>query len=512
MFDSYLGSLLNISSVSIIKAIATALVAHFVLISAWRLWFHPLASVPGPRLAAVSSLWEVWQDVFRDGNMARAISRLHDEYNSDVVRISPNHVHINDPDFYFQMFKVTSGFEKDPAFYSKLGVPHSILSVDTKTARFIRTKANAIVAPRDWGVMAEKAYKVTKRASDHLASQSRRGDEIDLFQMLRSISTDMICHLCFGFSAGFVDNPEESSQLFRVLDMCLEGLWYTVHIPFLAEYIFVLPNWILKTLIPGYIYFRRQGGQWVDQTLERSKNASEEERKLTLIDVLNPSSGQDASEKDRSWLIDQGNVFVFAGVDTTSTMLMYTFHKVLSSPDILNRLQKELQDAKLSIDEQYDWKRVRQLPYLTAVIKEGLRMSVVIPGRLPRVVPPEGVKYKGLFIPGGTSVSSTIYSMHHNPAVFPEPYWFNPDRWLAEDSIELEKYNVAFSKGTRSCIGMNLAYLEIYTTLALFFSKFEMRVDYPGVGEELDWGDSLARRSKDFIKVSILADRFSDGV
>lgn len=39
----------------------------------------------------------------------------------------------------------------------------------------------------------------------------------------------------------------------------------------------------------------------------------------------------------------------------------------------------------------------------TAVIKEGLRLSVVIPGRLPRTVPTDGVSYKGIFIPGGVS-------------------------------------------------------------------------------------------------------------
>lgn len=52
----------------------------------------------------------------------------------------------------------------------------------------MRSKANAIVAPRDWGVMAEKAYLATRLASDELAILSKKGEEIDFFQMLRSIS------------------------------------------------------------------------------------------------------------------------------------------------------------------------------------------------------------------------------------------------------------------------------------------------------------------------------------
>lgn len=82
------------------------------------------------------------------------------------------------------------------------------------------------------------------------------------------------------------------------------------------------------------------------------------------MDALNPSKDHILTEADREWLIDQGNTFLFAGVDTTSTMLMFTFHKVLSSPGIHSRLKEELRNANLSIEEKYDWRRVRQLPYL----------------------------------------------------------------------------------------------------------------------------------------------------
>ena len=54
----------------------------------------------------------------------------------------------------------------------------------------------------------------------------------------------------------------------------------------------------------------------------------------------------------------------------------------------------------------------------------------------------------------------------------------------------------------------SLAYLEIYVTMALFFSRFDMILDYPVPGKELDWADCLAKRSKDFIKVRIVADKF----
>lgn len=94
-----------------------------------------------------------------------------------------------------------------------------------------------------------------------------------------------------------------------------------------------------------------------------------EDRKTTIMDALNPSPNQNISTADRDWLIDQANTFVFAGVDTTSTMLMYTFHKVLSSREIHSRLQHELRNANISIQEGYDWKAVRDLPYLVRLLR-----------------------------------------------------------------------------------------------------------------------------------------------
>lgn len=86
------------------------------------------------------------------------------------------------------------------------------------------------------------------------------------------------------------------------------------------------------------------------------------------MDALNPSPHEHISESDREWLIDQANTFIFAGVDTTSTMLMYTFHQVLASPEVTNKLKNELENADISIKEGYDWKKVQQLPYLVCSI------------------------------------------------------------------------------------------------------------------------------------------------
>ena len=87
----------------------------------------------------------------------------------------------------------------------------------------------------------------------------------------------------------------------------------------------------------------------------------------------------------------------------------------------------------------------------SGVIQEGLRLGYGVTTRLPRVVN-EPIQYDNWTIPAGTPVSMEPYSVLIDPKIFPEPHTFRPERWLSED--RLDRYKVAFSKGSRQCIGI----------------------------------------------------------
>jgi cytochrome P450 len=57
-----------------------------------------------------------------------------------------------------------------------------------------------------------------------------------------------------------------------------------------------------------------------------------------------------------------------------------------------------------------------------------------------------------------------------NPDIFPSPETFDPSRWL--DNPQLDRYLVAFSKGPRGCVGLNLAWAELYFTVAAMFARY----------------------------------------
>lgn len=120
---------------------------------------------------------------------------------------------------------------------------------------------------------------------------------------------------------------------------------------------------------------------------------------------------------------------------------------------------------------------LRDLAYLTAVINEGLRLSFAVSGRLPRIDRRKSHVYSDYLLPAGTVISTSLRPMHVDRTVYPSPYLFDPDRWLEGSSPEQKKLMdrnfVPFGRGSRSCIGRDLAIMTLYLMTASFFSQFK---------------------------------------
>lgn len=139
-----------------------------------------------------------------------------------------------------------------------------------------------------------------------------------------------------------------------------------------------------------------------------------------------------------------------AGIETTGDTLCWLLWE-LSQPEHrgkVSKLRNELMSA--GPEESLD-----SLPYLSAVVQEALRLWAPGTVPLPRYVPSEGRHIDGYFIPGGTIVGCTAYSMHRiDTSVFPDADHFLPERWLAsEGHTDRQRLFFAFGLGARTCIG-----------------------------------------------------------
>jgi cytochrome P450 len=153
-----------------------------------------------------------------------------------------------------------------------------------------------------------------------------------------------------------------------------------------------------------------------------------------------------------------------------------TAYHILAREEVLSKLKAELKQA-MPDGSLPSWQALEQLPYLSAVVLEGYRISYGPTHRLQRVAPDEALVYEDYVLPAGTPVGMTSIFIHENSTLFPEPKRFKPERWLEPGAKEkLSNYLVNFSKGTRGCLGMYLAQAEIYLTLAAVFGRFDMDI------------------------------------
>lgn len=192
-----------------------------------------------------------------------------------------------------------------------------------------------------------------------------------------------------------------------------------------------------------------------------------------------------APERRFDRLSDEAVNTVGAGAITTAHTLGVITYFLLDSPSILRTLTAELKHAMPDKTAMPPLQQLEQLPYLSAVISEGLRMSYGVSHRLQRSAPDRSIVYKDYTIPPNTPVSMSSVLIHDNPDIFPDPHTFHPERWLDAKPVpslpgappqRLDKYLLSFSKGTRACLGMNLAYAELYLALAHIFRTFEMKL------------------------------------
>jgi len=110
---------------------------------------------------------------------------------------------------------------------------------------------------------------------------------------------------------------------------------------------------------------------------------------------------------------------IVAGSDTTAVSLTYLIWSVLRKQHqhVKEKLCAEI--STLPIDASIA--DLGELKYLDAVITESLRLYGAAPGSLPRVPPATGAKLGQYYVPGGTTVSAQAYTVHRDPAIFPDP-------------------------------------------------------------------------------------------
>lgn len=446
-----------------------------------RLFFSPIAKFPGPKLAAVTSLYELYYDVIKKGKYLFEIEKMHDKYGP-IVRINPYELSIRDPEFYDELYVAGSVRPTDRYEGFVSGVVDFEGSHLATIGHDLHRKRRKPLDPyfsrsgvtRLEPMVAELCEKLIV---GRFESFKGTGKVVRLDHAFTAFSGDVISRVCIDDPPDFVDNPEFAPGWFDMFHTGIVSLPLFMGLPWLIHVIRLIPERILVRLDPRSQTFNKfklmceghLGAVKREKAALGSEDTPGTGARLTLFQYL-VNSDLPPSELTDERLSKEAQVLIGSGTITTAGTLCFICYYIMANPAIRKRLEEELKGAMEGYPEKKPtWAQLEKLPYMQALIKETLRLSYGTMHRRPRVSPKQPIRFKQWVIPAGVPVGMSAYFQHRDPRIFPRPLEFIPERWLENVTPEMKNNYIPFSKGSRHCLGMNLAYCEINLIISALF-------------------------------------------
>ncbi|KAH8651231.1 putative P450 monooxygenase [Xylariales sp. PMI_506] len=460
---------------------------------AYNIFYHPLRHFPGPLAARASPWWKVYKEIFQQECIYHALLDLHGRYG-EIIRIGPNELHFSNPSAFNDIYGSSIRWDKNEEFYHSFGASRSILGIISYTESKQRKD---ILQPFFSRRATLKLQKLLRDNMDKLveaiSKNNLNGRPSDLLYAFRCFTVDTIMTVCFGKSMNAIDAPAFQAPIILALDNTIKSMPAVMHFPLLRTIIFSIPPEVSMKLDPknaALAELQVMLGTQVKEVTSRPEVLSDSPQETIFHRLLDRNSYQEGELPDAQTLYEEAqNMIVAGGLNVGDACMIGHFH-VVANPDLYTRLRAEVSSAWPSIHDAPSVEALERLPLLTATIKESLRHSPGASCSLTRVVPIGGATIGGAEVPGGTVVGMSNPQVHMNSDIFAEPERFLPERWFGEKGRALEQWLVPFSRGPRMCLGVNLAWAELYIVFATMIRRFDMRIDGT-TREDLAWRDCV---------------------
>lgn len=332
-----------------------------------------------------------------------------------------------------------------------------------------------------------------------------------------ALTVDVISSVCFGVSYGYLEKTHFARDWYAGMVSSSRAGSSIRQFPWLHRVLAYFPRIGPRAARDGVaadLVRQRNLKKSIEAVVDR-RNRGEKPPSGGGFDTIFDSmleADVPASEKSPSRLIEEAQTVMGAGAMTTVNALDTTFYHLLANPVCMERLVHELRAAIPDPAVTPYLVELESLPYLTAVVHEGLRLSKGVPHRFARISPDVSYRYGDVLIPRGVAVGMSFMDFLERPDVFPDPDVFNPERWIPFDSPQVRhrrKSLVVFGGGTRMCLGLNLAWTELYMTVATVVRRMGNRLKMQDVVFErdvkitVDGFNALASRESRGLRVSI---------
>ncbi|TLD34544.1 cytochrome P450 [Venturia nashicola] len=455
---------LPVPSVKVIVAFAVGI---YIIKTLYIALASPLRRLPGPTYTLFSNL-PLKLSVLT-GKKIYFIDSLH-RAHGPIVRISPKEVAVNSLEGFKQIHSIKSGYEKSRWYDAFAGQFDGLekpttFSMWNKHDHGVRRKMFARAFSKtslraEWeDIVRAKCTLAVAR----MGEESKRLGKVNVFKWWIFLSNDILGELAFGESFGNLDRGVKN-EFIDVLETVGKGGGLKAELPLLQTVGSKIPTKGMQRLWNGRSLIREYATRAIDTTRSQAGMKNIFANAVAMAD-------DDAETLSDDDIQAEAVNFIIAGSDTTGTTLTYLTWAVLQRPNVQTTLEQEV--ANLPAD--FSDADLEALPFLNAIIDETLRLYGAAPGSLPRMVPSGGAQLGDYFVPEGFTVSTQSYSLHRDPTLFSDPERYDPWRWLDTANPLSKEAKAAFhpfGAGSRTCIGVHLAHMELRIATALFFREW----------------------------------------
>jgi cytochrome P450 len=397
---------------------------------------------PGPRQPSALQTLGWWSRpvAFIEGCRARYGQRF-------TIRLlgTPPFVMLSDPDEVKELFTAPPDV-LHPGEGARILEPvvgsNSVILLDERD----HLEQRKLMLPAFHGEKMERLSDLMAEVAEREAESWPRGEPIALHPRLQALTLEIILRAVFGLDPGErLDALRE--RLTRILDF---GSRPASMIPFLQRSIAGRGAWA------RFARHREEADALVFELIdERGREGSERDDILSMLLAARHEDGSPMSPQE---LRDELMTLLVAGHETTASELAWAFERLSRAPTVLDRLVDEVDRGDGDA-------------YLMATIQETLRRRPVLPNAAPRLVK-QPIEVGGWAYPPGVCLVANTYLIHHDPAIYPDPYAFRPERFL--DEAPGTYTWIPFGGGRRRCLGASFATLEMKIVLRTILAGNEL--------------------------------------
>jgi cytochrome P450 len=311
--------------------------------------------------------------------------------------------------------------------------PHSVILLDEDS----HLAQRRLLLPAFHGEAMERLEGLMIELAEREIATWPRGEEVRLHPCLQRLTLEVVLRTVFGL--------EQGERLERLRDLLTQLLAFSESplsmLPFAQNAL----AW--SGTVRRFEALKKESDGVIFELIEERRRGGD--GRVDVLTLLLSATHEDGSPMSPPELRDELVTALVAGHETSASQLAWGLDLLAHHPEVAERIASELAAGE-------------EDAYLTAAIQEIMRMRPVLLNAEPRLVK-RPVQIGGVTYPPGVVLMVSAQLVHHDPSIYPQPYAFRPERFLASPPGTYTW--IPFGGGRRRCLGASFAMLEMKIVL-----------------------------------------------